>query len=115
MSQHQQANQCLGIERFFCCSFQTNYVLTSLNISWNGLGYEGSLALSEMLKVNRYLLELDAQNCRIDWKGAQFISEGLKRNEALELIRVNVHSIYLRDVRNFLEPVLSRVFVCLIA
>ena len=63
-------------------------MLTSINISWNGIGYEGALALSEMLKVNRYMLEVDVRHCRINWKGALLISQGIKQNAILEVFKV---------------------------
>ncbi len=64
-------------------------MVTHLNISHNGLGYEGALSMAEMLKVNRYMLEVDARFCRIDWKGALLISQGIKKNSILEVLKVN--------------------------
>ena len=81
-----------NIEQYDCWRlfwlFQTNYALTSINISWNGIGYEGALAVSEMFKVNRYITDVDVRHCRINWKGALLISNGLKQNAILEVLKV---------------------------
>ena len=50
--------------------------------------YEGSLAVGEMLRGNKYLRELDISNNRINWEGALLISKGLKENDTLETFEV---------------------------
>ena len=64
--------------------------LTVLNLSWNGLAYEGALAAGEMLKTNTVLVDLDLRNNRINWQGATLIAEGLKTNQTLETIKVRL-------------------------
>ena len=67
---------------------QFNKTLERLDISWNGLGYEGSVALSKCLKKNRSLKEIDVSNNRIDWLGAPLIAVGLKKNGVLKKLMV---------------------------
>ena len=69
-------------------TFQSNYCLTAINLSWNGLAYEGSLAVCRLIENNKYLLELDISNNRINWEGAALIAQGLKNNDVLEVLRV---------------------------
>ena len=57
-------------------------------MSWNGLGFEGSLALGEGLKVNRSLRRLDVTNNRINWDGVPYLSRALQVNKTLEVLQV---------------------------
>lgn len=57
-------------------------------MAWNGLGYEGALAVRDALKINKHLLEIDISNNRINWEGAQFLAEMLEQNMYLEVLRV---------------------------
>ena len=41
------------------CLLQENFTIKSLNLAWNGFGNDGALAMSEALKVNSTLKELD--------------------------------------------------------
>ena len=59
-----------------------------MNFSWNGFGYEGSIAVGEMIRGNKYLRELDVSNNRINWEGAIHIAKGLKENDTLEVLQV---------------------------
>jgi len=52
------------------------------------MDYEGSVALCEMLRGNKYLRELDISNNRINWAGAMMVAKGLKENDTLEIILV---------------------------
>ena len=61
-----------------------------MNFSWNGFGYEGSIAVGEMIRGNKYLRELDVSNNRINWEGAIHIAKGLKENDTLEMLQVGV-------------------------
>jgi len=63
--------------------------LTHLDVSWNGLGYGGALALKTLLQANATLLEVDASNNGISWEGALLVSEGLQQNQSLEVLRVS--------------------------
>jgi len=62
--------------------------VSKLDLSWNGFGYEGSLALGELLKKNSTLTELDLSSNRINWQAIQFIAKGLATNRTLETLKV---------------------------
>lgn len=75
--------------------FQRNYCLAKVDLSWNGLGYEGALSLAQALKTNKYLKEIDVSNNRLMWDSASVIANGLKDNSNLEVLKVNT------DLHNF--------------
>ena len=75
---------------------QNNYCVTHVDFSWNGFGYEGSLAAGEMLARNKYLREIDFSNNRINWDGIKHIAKGLRENDTLEVLKVRKES-YLYD------------------
>jgi len=62
--------------------------VSKLDLSWNGFGYEGSLAVGELLRKNSTLIELDLSSNRINWQAVQFIAKGLSNNTTLEKIKV---------------------------
>ncbi len=68
--------------------WQSNYCLAVVDLSWNGLSYEGALALGEAIKANKYIRELNVSNNRINWQGATFIANGIKHNDTLEIFKV---------------------------
>ena len=53
------------------------------------MGYEGALSLSETLKGNKYIKELDVSNNRLTWDCATVIANGLKENYTLEVLKVH--------------------------
>ena len=55
---------------------QRNYCLTSVNLSWNGFDYEGSVAVCEMLRGNKYLRVLGRGYYRHAGLGMQQVTEG---------------------------------------
>ncbi len=57
------------------------------------MGYEGSLALGQMLRANKYLRVVDVSNNRITWEGASFIADALRKNDTLEILRVGLAQI----------------------
>jgi len=59
-----------------------------VDLSWNGLGYEGSLSLGQAFKVNKHIEEIDVSSNRISWKCATAIAAGLKDNYTLEVLKV---------------------------
>ena len=60
-----------------------------MNLSWNGFDYEGSVAVCEMLRGNKYLREVDVSHNRVNWEGAMLIAKGLKENDTLEILYVS--------------------------
>lgn len=69
--------------------WQENTSITNLNVSWNGFGYEGSIALEDVLKDNTSLKVLDLTNNRITWEGVKHVIRGLKANRTLQVLKVN--------------------------
>lgn len=68
-----------------------NYSLKKLNLAWNGLYYEGALAVRDALSTNKHLLEIDISNNRINWEGALLLAEMLEKNCYLEVLRVRTY------------------------
>ena len=58
-----------------------------MNLAWNGFGYEGGLALGELIRGNKYIRELDVSHNRLNWEGALLIAKGLKENDTLEVLK----------------------------
>ena len=69
-------------------SLQRNINVISLDLSWNGLGYEGSIGIGEMLRGNDCLRKLDITSNRINWQGAILVARGLAFNSTLEVLKV---------------------------
>jgi Ran GTPase-activating protein (RanGAP) involved in mRNA processing and transport len=63
--------------------------LKSIDLSWNGLGYEGILALCEALRTNITLQIINLSNNRINWKAAEILGKTLQRNKTLQALKVS--------------------------
>ena len=68
--------------------------MTKLNLSWNGLGYEGALAFGEVLKKNFVLSEVNLASNRINWKAIQLIANGLRKNKSVETLIVSLQKMF---------------------
>lgn len=68
---------------------QKNHTIRKLDVSWNGFGFEGSLAIGESLKMNRTLKVLDMANNRINWDCVPYIGRGIRANRCLEVLDVS--------------------------
>lgn len=66
--------------------------LKHLDLSWNGFGNEGALALGEALKFNNTLVYLDLSNNRISDEGVGMLCRGLEANDTLRTLKVSVWS-----------------------
>lgn len=62
--------------------------LKHLDLSWNGFGNEGALALGEALKFNTTLVHLNLNNNRITNEGVGMLSRGLEHNDTLQILQV---------------------------
>lgn len=62
--------------------------LKQLDLSWNGFGNEGALALGEALKFNTTLVHLNLNNNRITNEGVGMLSRGLEHNDTLQILQV---------------------------
>lgn len=65
-----------------------NTGLKHLDLSWNGFGNEGALALGEALKFNTTLVHLNLNNNRITNEGVGMLSRGLEHNDTLQILQV---------------------------
>lgn len=63
--------------------------MKKLNLSWNGFGDEGALAMAEALKFNSSVEWIDLSNNRITDEGALVLSKGLEVNDVLKTLMVN--------------------------
>ena len=57
-----------------CNGLKSNYTVSVVDMSWNGLGYEGSVAVGRLIQRNNYLQEIDVSDNRINWEGAGLIA-----------------------------------------
>lgn len=68
--------------------------LKHLDLSWNGFGNEGALALGEALKFNNTLVYLDLSNNRINNEGVGMLCRGLEANDTLRTLKVSYKHKY---------------------
>lgn len=68
--------------------------LKHLDLSWNGFGNEGALALGEALKFNNTLVHLNLNNNRITNEGVGMLSRGLEHNDTLQILQVGAERTY---------------------
>lgn len=61
-----------------------------LNLSWNGLGEKGGIALADALLANSTLTELNISANRLNYNVAVKFAKILAANEALEVLEVNL-------------------------
>lgn len=70
-------------------------MLKYLDLSWNGFGNEGALAIGEALKFNNTLVHLNLNNNRITNEGVAMLCRGLEFNDTLRVLLVGVHVVVL--------------------
>lgn len=63
-------------------------MLKHLDLSWNGFGNEGALALGEALKFNNTLVSLSLNNNRLTNEGVSMLCRGLEFNDTLRVLQV---------------------------
>lgn len=63
-------------------------MLKHLDLSWNGFGNEGALALGEALKFNNTLVHLNLSNNRLTNEGVSMLCRGLEFNDTLRVLQV---------------------------
>jgi predicted nucleic acid-binding Zn finger protein len=64
--------------------------MSSINLSWNGIGNDGAKALGDALKLNAALEVLDITNNRIMTEGSVYLGKGLAVNESLKTLKVTL-------------------------
>lgn len=83
-------SQPVGSQICFILIAQANQSLLRVDLSWNGFGFEGCVALGDMLARNRTLKELDISSNRIHPPALLEVSRGLARNKTLQVLKVGV-------------------------
>lgn len=63
-------------------------MLKHLDLSWNGFGNEGALAMGEALKFNNTLVHLNLNNNRLTNEGVGMLCRGLEFNDTLRVLKV---------------------------
>lgn len=63
-------------------------MLKHLDLSWNGFGNEGALAMGEALKFNNSLVHLNLNNNRLTNEGVGMLCRGLEFNDTLRVLLV---------------------------
>lgn len=63
-------------------------MLKHLDLSWNGFGNEGALAMGEALKFNNTLVHLNLNNNRLTNEGVGMLCRGLEFNDTLRVLLV---------------------------
>ena len=63
-------------------------MLKHLDLSWNGFGNEGALAMGEALKFNSTLVHLNLGNNRLTNEGVGMLCRGLEFNDTLRVLLV---------------------------
>jgi len=67
---------------------QVNRALSRVDLSYNGLSDDGATALGRCVRLNHTIRHLDVANNRISAIGAKVFAAGLKKNDALQVLRV---------------------------
>ena len=84
---HRYLFRCRGLNIDY--SFQRNVGLRKLNLSWNGFGQDGCLALGQAMKENRTLKELDVASNRLTVTAVGGLMKGIQENDGLLILRVS--------------------------
>lgn len=73
-------------------------MLKHLNLSWNGFGNEGALAMGEALKFNNTLVHLNLNNNRLTNEGVGMLCRGLEFNDTLRVLLVGGTEVVLCNI-----------------
>lgn len=67
---------------------QKNTCLKLLDLSWNGIGYDGGASLSKLFRKNRTLEYIDVSNTRIMWQNTESLAWGIRHNSVMKVLKV---------------------------
>ncbi|PIK52516.1 hypothetical protein BSL78_10614 [Apostichopus japonicus] len=67
--------------------------LKKLDLSWNGFGDEGALAMAEALKFNSSVEWIDLSNNRVTDEGALVLSKGIEVNDVLKTLKLTLNPL----------------------
>ena len=90
-------------------SLKLNHSIININLDDNNIGNEGVIAISEALKHNHTITEIDlSENYNIGNEGAIAISEGLKHNHTITNINLGSNKIDDQRTMNLIDDQLNR-------
>ena len=72
---------------------ETNTILTTLNLSYNKIGYKGAVWIGQGLGENTTLTALNLSNNKIGNEGAVSIGQGLEKNTTLTTLDLSTNKI----------------------
>lgn len=81
-----------------------------MDLSWNGFGNEGALALGEALKFNNTLVHLNLNNNRMTDEGVSMLCKGLEVNDTLRVLKVRMTDDHLLSYTSVFRTTLVCVF-----
>ncbi|XP_076466162.1 uncharacterized protein LOC143297630 [Babylonia areolata] len=84
-----------------------NEYLRVLDLSWNGLGYQGAVAIAKSLKKNETLQELDLSHNNINWKGALILSSAVAKNATLRVLRIGGNTLTTTGAKDLVDAASS--------
>ena len=64
-------------------ALKINQTLTTIDISYNDLGYHGTKAIAETIEINTTLTTLNFSYCNINDDGAKLIEKALEINTTI--------------------------------
>lgn len=94
-------------------------MLKHLDLSWNGFGNEGALAMGEALKFNNSLVHLNLNNNRVTNEGIGMLCKGLEANDTLRVLLLAYNSLTVEGalalvnvVKNTPKTALEEINIC---
>ena len=69
---------------------QKNEELHQLNLSWNGFGDDGALAISKSLETNNFIDHLNLSSNRIGYDSCIGLAKALRCNTSLKVLSVSL-------------------------
>ena len=84
----------------------SNNTVTYLNVSWNGIDQKACAVIGECLKTC-VLTELDLNHCNINGDGARLIAPGLKKNKLLRKLILDCNNLKQTGARALVKASLA--------
>lgn len=82
-------------------SLQENVRLTICDLSWNGFGEDGGLAIADALISNTSIKDIDLSSNRLTLAVAQRLAKALSSNETLEVLKVSMLQLWFIILKSF--------------
>ena len=87
------------IKNEYICVLQKNEELRQLNLSWNGFGDDGALAISKSLETNNFIDHLDLSSNRIGYDSCIGLAKALRCNTSLNVLSVSYILSFQEQIR----------------